>query len=188
MRFAFPLCSGAQRNKRQLTSWATFGRPIFLQSHLRYSHIADVFANHVGDDALGVPWLVACSPLRYPHNVNYIISKYHTAQHFQHGTPTQHCKNSNLATPRNGTSYFCKAEIAPLPYILVLWLVVPQNRYALCGFYFVQLDRKKRCRDFSPTPLFYYLYFCVLLVLFLHRLVGLRLLRLCLKLRRGFAP
>ena len=40
----------------------------------------------------------------------------------------------------------------------------------------------------APTPLFYYLYFCVLLVLFLHRLVGLRLLRLCLKLRRGFAP
>ena len=26
------------------------------------------------------------------------------------------CTNSPPATPRNGTSYFCKAEIAPLPY------------------------------------------------------------------------
>ena len=59
---------------------------------------------------------------------------------------------------------------------------------ALCGFYFVQLDRKSGAEFCAPTPLYYYLYFCVLLVLFLHRLVGLRLLRLCLKLRRGFAP
>ena len=26
------------------------------------------------------------------------------------------CTNSTPATPRNGTSCFCKAEIAPLPY------------------------------------------------------------------------
>ena len=26
------------------------------------------------------------------------------------------CTNSTPATPRNGTSYFCKAEIALLPY------------------------------------------------------------------------
>ena len=39
----------------------------------------------------------------------------------------------------------------------------------------------------SPTPLYCFFYFCVLLFLYLHRLVGLRLLRLCLKLRQGFA-
>ncbi len=39
----------------------------------------------------------------------------------------------------------------------------------------------------SPTPLYFFFYFCVLLFLYLHRLVGLRLLRLCLKLRQGFA-
>ena len=39
----------------------------------------------------------------------------------------------------------------------------------------------------SPTPLCCFFYFCMLLFLYLHRLVGLRLLRLCLKLRQGFA-
>ena len=55
----------------------------------------------------------------------------------------------------------------------------PQNRYALCGFYFVYLDRKSGAEIFSPTPLYYFFYCCVLLFLYLHRLVGLRLLRLC---------
>ena len=62
-----------------------------------------------------------------------------------------------------------------------------QNRYALCGFYFVYLDRKSGAEIFSPTPLYCFFYFCVLLFLYLHLLVGLRLLRLCLKLRQGFA-
>ena len=58
---------------------------------------------------------------------------------------------------------------------------------ALCGFYFVYLDRKSGAEICSPTPLYCFFYFCVLLFLYLHRLVGLRLLRLCLKLRQGFA-
>ena len=59
---------------------------------------------------------------------------------------------------------------------------------ALCGFYFFQWDRKSGAEFCAPTPLCYYFYFCMLLILCLHRLVGLRLLRLCLKLRQGFAP
>ena len=58
---------------------------------------------------------------------------------------------------------------------------------ALCGFYFVYLDRKSGAEICSPTPLYCFFYFYVLLFLYLHRLVGLRLLRLCLKLRQGFA-
>ena len=38
---------------------------------------------------------------------------------------------------------------------------------------------------FAPTPLCFNHYFVFLFLLFLHRLVGLRLLRLCLKLRSG---
>ena len=45
---------------------------------------------------------------------------------------TTHKQCRGLAPPRNGTSYFCKAEIAPLPYTKIL---PPQNRFALCGFY-----------------------------------------------------
>ena len=51
--------------------------------------------------------------------------------------------------------------------------------FALCGFYFVYLDRKSGAEICSPTPLYYFFYCCVLLFLYLHRLVGLRLLRLC---------
>ena len=43
--------------------------------------------------------------------------------------------NSNLATPRNGLSR------APALTIM-LHLAVPQNRFALCGFYFVLEDSK----------------------------------------------
>ena len=46
---------------------------------------------------------------------------------------------------------------------------------------------KSGAEIFSPTPLYCFFYCCVLLFLYLHRLVGLRLLRLCLKLRQGFA-
>ena len=46
---------------------------------------------------------------------------------------------------------------------------------------------KSGAEIFSPTPLYCFFYFCVLLFLYLHRLVGLRLLRLCLKLRQGLS-
>ena len=39
---------------------------------------------------------------------------------------------------------------------------MPQNRYALCGFYFVYLDRKSGAEIFSPTPLYCFFYFCML--------------------------
>ena len=64
---------------------------------------------------------------------------------------------------------------------------VPQNRFALCGFTFA-LGEGRRCR-FMLRCWFYLMFgFYVLFGFVLHRLVGLRLLRLCLKLRRGFAP
>ena len=56
------------------------------------------------------------------------------------------------------------------------------------GFTLFNRIGKSGAEIFSPTPLYCFFYFCVLLFLYLHRLVGLRLLRLCLKLRRGFAP
>jgi len=55
------------------------------------------------------------------------------------------------------------------------------------GFTLFNRIGKSGAEIFSPTPLYCFFYFCVLLFLYLHRLVGLRLLRLCLKLRQGFA-
>ena len=52
------------------------------------------------------------------------------------------CTNSTPATPRNGTSCFCKAEIALLPYRYSGKFLPPQNRSALCGLYVVQEDSK----------------------------------------------
>ena len=46
------------------------------------------------------------------------------------------CTNSPPATPRNGTSCFCKAEIALLPYRYSGKFLPPQNRSALCGYTF----------------------------------------------------
>ena len=55
------------------------------------------------------------------------------------------------------------------------------------GFTLFNRIGKSGAEIFSPTPLYCFFYFCMLLFLYLHRLVGLRLLRLCLKLRQGFA-
>ena len=47
---------------------------------------------------------------------------------------------------------------------------------------------KKRCRDFFSDTALLFLLLCYAFKSFSAPLVGLRLLRLCLKLRRGFAP
>ena len=94
--------------------------------------------------------------------------------------------NPNLVTS-SGTSYFCETEIEPFPYNVLVNFLLPQNRFALCGFTFA-LGEGRRCR-FMLRCWFYLMFgFYVLFGFVLHRLVGLRLLRLCLKLRRGFAP
>ena len=75
-----------------------------------------IFANCVGEQRNfclqkhDVLCLFARRTTRYSHNTWNIVSKYNTA----------HLNNivlkSNLVTHRSGTSDFCKAEIAPLPY------------------------------------------------------------------------
>ena len=64
---------------------------------------------------------------------------------------------------------------------------VPQNRCRSLRGKFVKETTKSGAEFYTPTPLCSVLYFYVLLGLFLHRLVGLRRMRLCLKLRQGFA-
>ena len=64
---------------------------------------------------------------------------------------------------------------------------VPQNRSALCGFYVVLWDGKSGAEFCAPTPLCFNHHFIFLLYFFCTAFVGLRLLRLCLKLRQGFA-
>ena len=72
-------------------------------------------------------------------------------------------------------------------HTVIRQFVMPQNRFALCGFYFVQRYSKSGAEICSPTPLCFGLQLCTSSFIILHRLVGLRLLRLCLKLRQGFA-
>ena len=49
-------------------------------------------------------------------------------------------------------------------------------------------DRKSGAEFFTPTPLCFNHYLVFLFLLFLHRLVGLRRMRLCLILRSGLCP
>ena len=48
----------------------------------------------------------------------------------------------------------CKACVIPHIWLQVL---LPQNRFALCGFYFVQRYSKSGAEFYSPTPLCYLL-------------------------------
>ena len=57
------------------------------------------------------PSPACCSTMRYMHNELHNIS--------QHGTSTQIRDKTKPYRSQNGTSYFCKAEIAPLPYRFV---------------------------------------------------------------------
>jgi hypothetical protein len=55
---------------------------------------------------------------------------------------------------------------------------VPQNRYALCGFYVVLWDRKSGAEFFYSDTALILLLVCFSSIAFLHRLAGLLLLRL----------
>ena len=96
-------------------------------------------------------------------------------------------ENPNLVTS-SGTSHFCETEIEPFPYNVLVNFLLPQNRCRSLRIYVALRDKKSG----AGLILRYYFYlvsnFHVLFSFTLHRLVGLRLLRLCLKLRRGFAP
>ena len=93
-------------------------------------------------------------------------------------SPTQLRKNPILATPRNGLS----RTPAPTPKFYCRKIA------SLFADFTLHKDTVKAVqRLFSDTALFISQP-CYSSIAFLHRLVGLRLLRLCLKLRRGFAP
>ena len=74
-----------------------------------------------------------------------------------------------------------------VPYNCELRSTAAKSLSLFAGFTLFNGIGKSGAEIFSPTPLYCFFYFCVLLFLYLHRLVGLRLLRLCLKLRQGFA-
>ena len=86
-----------------------------------------------------------------------------------------------------GTSHFCETEIEPLPYNCELRSTAAKSLSLFAGFTLFIWIEKAVQELFSDTALFYYLV-CVSSFSFLHRLVGLRRMRLCLILRRGFAP
>ena len=60
------------------------------------------------------------------------------------------------------SSLRCQDVEGAVPYSYSGKFLPPQNRYALCGFYFVYLDRKSGAEICSPTPLYYFFYCCVL--------------------------
>ena len=91
-------------------------------------------------------------------------------------------ENPNLVTS-SGTSHFCETEIEPFSYNVLVNFLPPQNRCRSLRIYVALRDKKSG----AGLILRYYFYlvsnFHVLFGFILHRLVGLRLLRLCLKLR-----
>ena len=136
--------------------------PDFLQSHLRYSHIADVFANHVGDGALDVPLIDVSFTISFALSTQCLAHflKHHTTQYFSHGTSTQICDKAKLCRPPNGTP----RASSPTSYSGKLFRRKIATLFA--DFTLFNGIEKSGAEIFSPTPLFYYLYFCVLLVLF----------------------
>ena len=83
------------------------------------------------------------------------------------------CTNSNLTTPR-------KWDVeGAVPYIWRYSLSAAKSLSLFADFTKYKKTQKKRCRVFTPTPLCYVLLLCYSSIAYLHRLVGLRLLRLC---------
>ena len=65
---------------------------------------------------------------------------------------------------------------------LFFFVRLPQIRFALCGGALLRRI-EKAAQSYTPTPLCLISLFCNSSIAYLRRLVGLRLLRLCLKLR-----
>ena len=84
---------------------------------------------------------------------------------------------TNSVRPFSSPTWFMETQTSQLPEAGRRGRRPLQLRYG---------REKKRCRVFAPTPLCFVLYFYMLFNFFLH-LVGLRRLRLCLKLWQGFA-
>ena len=73
------------------------------------------------------------------------------------------------------------------PYTFVSTVCPPQNHCRSLRILLCIRNYKSGAEICSPTPLCFGLQLCTSSFIILHRLVGLRLLRLCLKLRQGFA-
>ena len=158
-------------------------------SHLCYPHIVDVFTNHVGDGALDVPLPFAHTTLRYPHNVRHNCVKHH---HYKFITQTlippqttvgansvrpslfahMVCTNSNLTTPRNGTSR------APSPTFGDI-VCPPQNRCRSLRILPPIRGHKKAVQSFHSDTALACSFILIFFYCFSAPLVGLHLLRLC---------
>ena len=81
----------------------------------------------------------------------------------------------------------CRAVEGAIPYTFVSTVCPPQNRCRSLRILLCIRNYKSGAEICSPIPLCFGLQLCTFSFIILHRLVGLRLLRLCLKLRQGFA-
>ncbi len=80
----------------------------FSISYLWYTHIVDVFTNHVGDGALDVPLPFAHTTLRYPHNVRHNCVKHHHYKFItQTSIPPQLAVGANIVRPFSFAHMVC---------------------------------------------------------------------------------
>ena len=97
-------------------------------------------------------------------------------------TPTVICADIASVNRQKWAVEDASSYMVGFVLIFVLWVGVPQNRCALCGFYFVLEDRKAVQFGFFDTA-FAYVANLSFFFFRLHRLVGCRRMRLCLILR-----
>jgi len=137
-----------------------------LPAFLRYPHNALRFTNHVGEQRnfckqkCDVPLLVCLSnsTLSAQRSAYFFKTLYGTT--FPHTARLHKFMNNQTLPLRNGLSR------APAPTSCSDKFAVPQNRYALCGFYVVLWDGKSGAEFCAPTPLCFNHYFIFLLYFF----------------------
>ena len=137
---------------------------------LRYPHNALHFTNHVGEQRnfckqkCDVPLLVCLS--------NSTLSAQRSAYFFEtlYGTTFPHtaCLQKLVIKP-NGVTLRNGLSRAPAPTSCSDKFAVPQNRYALCGFYVVLWDRKSGAEFFYSDTALILLLVCFSSIAFLHR-------------------
>ena len=143
----------------------------------------------------------ACPILRYPHNVRHIFFKTLYGTTFPHTARLHKFMNNQTLPLRAG----CRGRqpihldifrykvvkptgerCSPLQILGIVYCAAKSLSlfadFTLC----YGIEKAVQSFFYSDTALFYSL-LCYSFRAFLHRLVGLRLLRLCLKLRQGFA-
>ena len=140
-----------------------------LLFYLRYSHNALRFTNHVGEQRnfckqkCDVPLLVCLSnsTLSAQRSAYFFKTLYGTT--FPHTAHLHKFMNNQTLPLRNGLSR------APAPTFCSDKFAVPQNRYALCGFYVVLWDGKSNAEFFYSDTALILLLVCFSSIAFLHR-------------------